>query len=296
MRAPRLLRLHPPLLLLLLGSSVGGLALGVLPSTRLGFGGGLMYLASPGLLPPRRRQRASVPSCMQQQRNMGGDQWLSTHQRHRAPPAAAKEAPERGSFWRARAKDFEKKPEKGGFSSREAVPNALRRARDFASTFIPSIVLFVFVRTFIVEPFYIPSMSMYPTLRVNDQVKLEWARASTPAKLLPPRHAPARCATPYTPAPPSCAPIPVAPGPSQPPHHLRPLHHPTILRLLSRSSHISSRRPAEAISSSSRHPRRISPSATPPSRSSPPPLQTLSSSEWSLLRMIALRCAMAGCC
>jgi len=60
-----------------------------------------------------------------------------------------------------------------GFSSREAMKRAVDAVTDFSSTFVPALALFFFVRSCIVEPFYIPSMSMYPTLRVNDQVAVE---------------------------------------------------------------------------------------------------------------------------
>ena len=48
-----------------------------------------------------------------------------------------------------------------------------RRFRAFASSFVPALVLFLWVRSFVVEPFYIPSLSMYPTLTVNDQIAVE---------------------------------------------------------------------------------------------------------------------------
>ena len=48
-----------------------------------------------------------------------------------------------------------------------------RRLRAFGSSFIPALVLFLWVRSFVVEPFYIPSLSMYPTLTVNDQIAVE---------------------------------------------------------------------------------------------------------------------------
>ena len=50
---------------------------------------------------------------------------------------------------------------------------ARRRLRAFVSSFLPAIVLFLWVRSFVVEPFYIPSLSMYPTLTVNDQIAVE---------------------------------------------------------------------------------------------------------------------------
>jgi len=48
-----------------------------------------------------------------------------------------------------------------------------RNARAFMSSFFPALVLFLWVRSFVVEPFYIPSLSMYPTLTVNDQIAVE---------------------------------------------------------------------------------------------------------------------------
>ena len=57
----------------------------------------------------------------------------------------------------------------------EARPGeGFRRAlRSFGSSFVPALVLFLWVRSFVVEPFYIPSLSMYPTLTVNDQIAVE---------------------------------------------------------------------------------------------------------------------------
>ena len=48
-----------------------------------------------------------------------------------------------------------------------------RSTRSFLSSFVPALVLFLWVRSFVVEPFYIPSLSMYPTLTVNDQIAVE---------------------------------------------------------------------------------------------------------------------------
>jgi len=52
-------------------------------------------------------------------------------------------------------------------------PNVRRRMRAFASSFLPALALFLWVRSYVVEPFYIPSLSMYPTLTVNDQIAVE---------------------------------------------------------------------------------------------------------------------------
>ena len=51
--------------------------------------------------------------------------------------------------------------------------SARRSLRAFFSSLIPAVVFFLWVRSFVVEPFYIPSISMYPTLTVNDQIAVE---------------------------------------------------------------------------------------------------------------------------
>lgn len=48
-----------------------------------------------------------------------------------------------------------------------------RVRKGFLGVFLPAFCLFLAVRTFLVEPYYIPSMSMYPTLAVNDQIAVE---------------------------------------------------------------------------------------------------------------------------
>ena len=60
----------------------------------------------------------------------------------------------------------------------ETTPDGARRAfrrrlRAFGSSFLPALALFLWVRTYVVEPFYIPSVSMFPTLTVNDQIAVE---------------------------------------------------------------------------------------------------------------------------
>ena len=60
-----------------------------------------------------------------------------------------------------------------GDDSTEKDVRARRARRAFASSFVPALALFLWVRSFVVEPFYIPSQSMYPMLRVNDQIAVE---------------------------------------------------------------------------------------------------------------------------
>ena len=53
-------------------------------------------------------------------------------------------------------------------------PSKLREhAVAFVRRFFPALLLLLWVRTCVVEPFYIPSVSMYPTLTVNDQIAVE---------------------------------------------------------------------------------------------------------------------------
>ena len=48
-----------------------------------------------------------------------------------------------------------------------------RRGEGFLRNFIPALGLFLWVRTCVVEPFFIPSQSMAPTLSPNDQIAVE---------------------------------------------------------------------------------------------------------------------------
>jgi len=61
----------------------------------------------------------------------------------------------------------------GDPSDSDSQPAFRRKARAFISSFVPAIAIFIWVRSFVVEPFYIPSVSMYPTLTVNDQIAVE---------------------------------------------------------------------------------------------------------------------------
>ena len=54
-----------------------------------------------------------------------------------------------------------------------SITSLLARAKEYSSVFLPALALFLLVRTYLVAPYYIPSMSMYPTLVVNDQVAVE---------------------------------------------------------------------------------------------------------------------------
>ena len=45
--------------------------------------------------------------------------------------------------------------------------------RGFLRDFVPAVAFFLIVRQLIVEPYYIPSLSMYPTLITNDNVAVE---------------------------------------------------------------------------------------------------------------------------
>ncbi|KAL1503450.1 hypothetical protein AB1Y20_011937 [Prymnesium parvum] len=45
--------------------------------------------------------------------------------------------------------------------------------RNLLSVLFPALCLVLLVRTYLVEPYFIPSMSMYPTLLVNDQIAVE---------------------------------------------------------------------------------------------------------------------------
>ena len=47
------------------------------------------------------------------------------------------------------------------------------RARSFTQTFLLALAVLLTVRQFVVEPFYIPSTSMYPTLKTRDQIAVE---------------------------------------------------------------------------------------------------------------------------
>ena len=80
---------------------------------------------------------------------------------------------QRGARPEAQQRAGRRNPPPDGTDDDGAAAAARRNMRAFASSFIPAIVFFLWVRSFVVEPFYIPSISMYPTLTVNDQIAVE---------------------------------------------------------------------------------------------------------------------------
>mmetsp|Transcript_7583 Transcript_7583/g.12901 ORF Transcript_7583/g.12901 Transcript_7583/m.12901 type:complete len:284 (+) Transcript_7583:74-925(+) len=65
--------------------------------------------------------------------------------------------------------DDTRKPNEHEAGTSQMAERVLRFARHFA----PALAFFLWVRIFVVEPFFIPSMSMYPTLVSNDQIAVE---------------------------------------------------------------------------------------------------------------------------
>ena len=59
----------------------------------------------------------------------------------------------------------------------EAKPSWQDEAVEFAREFLPTFAFFLAIRLLIVEPRYIPSLSMYPTFDINDQLAVEKVRA-----------------------------------------------------------------------------------------------------------------------
>eukprot|EP00962_Isochrysis_galbana_P046262 scaffold18570_cov136-Isochrysis_galbana.AAC.1 len=82
------------------------------------------------------------------------------------------------------------KPTVVGSAALGAPERPTRRSESFLRNFLPALVLFFWVRTCVVEPFFIPSLSMVPTLTPNDQIAVEkfskiWV--SSPSTLRPPQ-------------------------------------------------------------------------------------------------------------
>ena len=92
---------------------------------------------------------------------------------------------------------------------------ALREGRgevyEFLSEFIPTFAVFLAIRIAIVEPRYIPSLSMFPTFDINDQVtRCAHARAPRPPR--PPSLHPTTTSSPLTPFRRACRPSGAAGG------------------------------------------------------------------------------------
>jgi hypothetical protein len=62
----------------------------------------------------------------------------------------------------------------GAPEQRTKAPETLtKQSASFLRSFLPALALFLWVRTCVVEPFFIPSLSMVPTLTPNDQIAVE---------------------------------------------------------------------------------------------------------------------------
>ena len=68
-------------------------------------------------------------------------------------------------------------------ASLPTAPHRVRRAQEtyeFLAEFVPTFAFFLAIRLLIVEPRYIPSLSMFPTFEINDQLAVEkvskWVR------------------------------------------------------------------------------------------------------------------------
>lgn len=69
---------------------------------------------------------------------------------------------------------FSRRRQRGHAGSRFAYrPGQLRLNADTRSGQVPTFAFFLAIRLLIVEPRYIPSLSMFPTLDINDQLAVE---------------------------------------------------------------------------------------------------------------------------
>ena len=50
---------------------------------------------------------------------------------------------------------------------------------EFIAEFVPTFAFFLAIRLLIVEPRYIPSLSMFPAFEINDQLAVEKVRSSS---------------------------------------------------------------------------------------------------------------------
>ena len=127
----------------------------------------LLVLLSVDAWNPMTVRHARPPVLLARERRRGACGAADCCGEERRPHAAPRLSSELG-FARARGAAMREGEGSSGQDSRFR-----RRLRAFGSSFLPALALFLWVRSFVVEPFYIPSLSMYPTLTVNDQIAVE---------------------------------------------------------------------------------------------------------------------------
>ena len=58
-----------------------------------------------------------------------------------------------------------------------ALPRRAQETYEFIAEFVPTFAFFLAIRLLIVEPRYIPSLSMFPSFEINDQLAVEKVEA-----------------------------------------------------------------------------------------------------------------------